>query len=725
MKYLITLLIINFCFSSVAQKISKAPSVPVTDYYHGVEIVDEYRNLENLEDSTVINWMSDETTYTKKIFKSINYRDTLLNRILQLKSKNESTVKSINVVKNGKTFFVKIGKDDISGKLYYKNEQNSVEKLIYDPETYKIENKKNYVISYYKPNNEGTKVAIALTEGGKEIAEIIILEVETNTIYPQTIYNTWPSDLGGIKWLNDDSGFVYVHIPNVDKYSDEFIKNTQSVLYKIGDPVEKVLDIFSKKSYPDLNLKREDFPIISYFSKSNNYVFCCVSGATRFVDYYYAEITDIYNEKLIWKPFFKKEDKINDFITTKDEVYFVTEINGIRTICKTSLLNPNFKNPIILINNLQNEIINEIVKTSDAFYFTTTKNGVISKLYSFNNANYKEIILPKISGSIVLSTINSESPDIWVYCSGWLQKNKRYKYDITTNSFDLQELVNSYDYPEFKDIVVEEIEIKSHDGIDLPLTIIYNKGMKKNRKNRIYMTGYGSYGYSYTPYFSPYQLLWVQDGGILVFLHVRGGGEKGNKWHEGGYKTTKPNTWKDLISSTEYLIKEKYTQPKYIGISGESAGGILIGRAITERPDLFKAAQIDVGMLNAIRSEIAPNGPNNIKEFGTVENVSEFKSLLEMDAYLHIKKGVKYPTTYITAGLNDPRVIAWEPTKFAAKLKVNNGSKNPILLNVDFDGGHGGDVSVDKIYEGLADNLAFFYWQLGHPDYKLKKNSKE
>lgn len=235
------------------------------------------------------------------------------------------------------------------------------------------------------------------------------------------------------------------------------------------------------------------------------------------------------------------------------------------------------------------------------------------------------------------------------------------------------------------------------------------------------MSGYGSYGTSQKPYFSPYSLLWVEDGGVLVYTHVRGGGEKGDAWHKGGYKETKPNTWKDFISSAEFLIENKYTSPNYLGISGGSAGGILIGRAITERPDLFKAAVIDVGLLNALRFELTPNGQNNAKEFGSVNFENEFHALYEMDAYHHIREGVNYPATLITTGMNDSRVIAWIPAKFAAKLKAYNSGKNPIMLSVDFNGGHSGNDTDDGFYNSIADEFAFFYWQLGDNKYKIKK----
>jgi prolyl oligopeptidase len=201
------------------------------------------------------------------------------------------------------------------------------------------------------------------------------------------------------------------------------------------------------------------------------------------------------------------------------------------------------------------------------------------------------------------------------------------------------------------------------------------------------------------------------------------GGEKGEKWRLGGYKDTKPNTWRDLIDCTEYLIKEKYTSKDKVAIWGGSAGGITVGRAMTERPDLFKAVIAEVGLMNPLRDEITPNGQP--KEFGSVKDPKEFKALLQMDAYHHIKKGVKYPATLITGGINDQRVIVWEPVKFAAKLMADNASSNPILLKIDFEGGHGANIPITQRYADIGDIFAFAFWQLGHPDYQPKEPTKK
>lgn len=724
-KSIIILLILNIYFSVSAQVKTLAPSKPSIDSYHGVDLIDEYRNFENLEDSAVINWVKSQSEFASSTLKNISNRDNFLKRLREIDNKNDFLYYYNQITKNNKRFYIKQSTNDKLDKLYYRIGFEGEEIFLFDPKQFKPENNKVYIISHYEPNNEGSKVAIALTEGGKEIAEIIIFDIETKSILPQVISNTWPSDIGGIQWLNDDSGFIYVHIPNIDKNSDQFIKNTKSVVYKIGDDSSIYKDIFSKANNKNININEADFPIIDFIDNSN-YIIGNIGGATQYSNYYYAKITDIYNEKINWKPFYTMENKVKSYVIDKEEVVFITEKDGKSIICKTSLISPDFNNPDILVSEFNDELISSLEITKDGIFFITKKNGVTAKLYLYKNKNYKELKLPISAGNIKIYNIDSEHSELWVYCSGWTQNGNRYRYDSNNNVFILEDFNVKNDFTEYDSVIVEEIEIKTHDGSDLPLTIIYKKGLQKNSKNRVIMEGYGSYGRVNSPYFSPYALLWVLDGGILVQTHERGGGEKGDTWHKGGYKETKPNTWKDFISSAEYLIAENYTSSKFIGISSGSAGGILIGRAITERPDLFKAANIDVGLLNSVRFETTPNGPNNVKEFGTVAKENEFKALLEMDAYHHIKKGVKYPATLITAGMNDPRVIAWIPTKFAAKLQANNKSKNPILLNVDFDGGHGGNDNNNKSYENFADKYAFFYWQLGHPDYKLnKKITKE
>ncbi len=235
------------------------------------------------------------------------------------------------------------------------------------------------------------------------------------------------------------------------------------------------------------------------------------------------------------------------------------------------------------------------------------------------------------------------------------------------------------------------------------------------------LTGYGAYGTTLSPKFNYTLIPFLQRGGIYAIAHVRGGGEKGNAWHLGGMKTTKPNSWKDFNACAEYLIANKYTSSEKLGCTGSSAAGILIGRAVTERPDLYKVAIPKVAVLNVLRFVIGKNAQGNYYEFGTVTDEIEFKALVEMDALYHIRNNTKYPAHLITTGYNDPRVPSSLVSKFAARLQAANDPTIPSLLYVDYNAGHFGADNLTDYFKQLANEYGFLFWQCGNPDFQPKK----
>ncbi|AJW62942.1 Prolyl endopeptidase precursor [Elizabethkingia miricola] len=716
MKYI--LLLLFFCNSLLSQSIIQKNSV--VDIYFDKKVTDEYRDLENVKDSSVINWMKEQDTYARKVLRSIPERQYLIDKLSEMNSKKAYSIDNLQVTNNGKYFYLKRTSPENIQKLYTRNSFNGEEQELFAPDDYKKDNKE-YIINYIKSNYDGSKIVIALTDGGKEVGEMIILDVVNKKILPYTITNCWPSN-GGVSWLPDGSGFIYIHYPIIDHKSDLFLKDMISVVYKIGDNPKKLHPILSRADYPELNLKQEDFPVVDINKNNTNYIIGKVSGAVTFLDAYYASFSELYSKHINWKPLYNKEDKIVDYTIVRNNLYYISSKNAKNNILAyTSLQNPDFSNRKILVKEMENEVIKTLYSTKDGLYITTTKNGVEAKLYFLNLKNeIKEINLPVSAGSISVTTKSNNSSDIWITCSGWNSLNKRYKYNITENTFISENFNLAVEFEEFNDIKILETTVKSYDGLDIPLSIIYNKELNPKEKQPLLAVGYGAYGISISPTYAIVALLWATKGGIAIYPHVRGGGEKGEEWHLGGYKKSKPNTWKDFIACIEYMHKKGYSIPEKTAIWGSSAGGMLIGRTLTERPDLVKAAIAEVGLMNTIRMENSPNGANSTKEFGTVKNKEEFDALYEMDAYHHIKKGNKYPATLITGGYNDPRVPVWQPAKFAAKLRADNGSKNPILLKIDFDGGHGTDNSKKKAYEDVADIFAFAFWQLGHPDYQPK-----
>ncbi|SHJ47589.1 prolyl oligopeptidase family serine peptidase [Aquimarina spongiae] len=701
---------------SIAPPIAK--TVIAVDEYHGKLVEDPYRNLENIKDSTVIKWLKGQGNYADRILQKIPARQRLIKQLQGYDIKKEVSIYKAKTTPNGKYFYTKTQGDEKIAKLYYKPSLESDDILLYDP-SLNVESNDSY-INFIKPDWEGNKVVISLAKKGEEVSDLIIMDVTTKKVLPGVIKKCL-SKIGGVDWLSDNSGFIYLYSPITDPTNKDYWTNTKSILYKIGSNPKKLQDVFSMKNNPNLNLQPEDFAIVNNYRSGDGYLFALVAGSSSFFDVYYKKETDILSKKNPWRLLYKQKDKVKKFVVDNDDnIIFLSAKNSPNfQICKTSIINPDFENPEILVSEKKDRLITRFEVTKDGLFYTTKKNGIEAKLYYLNNTNEIEIQLPIDAGGIYIGSNGPDFELLRIIINGYLSPSINYLYDVTTGTFNKESIVPPIDYPDFENLIVEHIEVTSHDGIMVPVSIIRQKNIKKNGKNPTLFYGYGSYGGIGRTSINPNFLTWVTEGGILVFAHVRGDGHKGDAWHKAGYKITKPNTWKDMIATTEHMIREGYTSSDKAAIWGSSAGGILAGRAMTERPDLYKAVILTSPATNMLRSEVQPNGKNSIKEFGTVEIKEEFEALLEMDSYHHIKKGVKYPATLVTGGMKDGRVVIWDPAKFVARLQVSNAANTPILFNVNFEHGHAGiNTSKQDLYESYANAFSFALWQMGHPDYQ-------
>jgi prolyl oligopeptidase len=261
----------------------------------------------------------------------------------------------------------------------------------------------------------------------------------------------------------------------------------------------------------------------------------------------------------------------------------------------------------------------------------------------------------------------------------------------------------------------KEVEARSADGTMIPLSIIHRKGLVLDGSHPTWLSGYGSYGAVFDPNFQPRRIAWLERGGIYAAAHVRGGGEFGEEWHLAGMKKNKMKTIDDFIACAQYLIERKYTAPQRLGGEGSSAGGVTIGRALTQRPDLFGAALIRVGFSDMARIEETPVGPGNAREFGSVSIAAEFKDLYAMSPYHHVRRGTSYPAVLVTASAKDARVPLWQPAKMAARLQAATTSGKPVLLRVANEAGHGisTGTAVSQTNAEVADCYTFLLWQLG------------
>lgn len=708
--------IFSFSISALSQDLKKDLN---NDKVSNTKIMDNFQYLEDLQNDSVQDWFKKHNNQARYILDNISGRNEFVAKFIEFEKRKSFNVTLLTVTENNSFYYIKRSEKDTSDKLYLKK-PNQEEILLFDSATYKKETGNIFTISYLKPSWDENKIAISFTKNGEEIAEIAFLDIKSKVLSPIIIPNCWPSELGGVNWLPDNSGIIYVNIPVINTKSPDYLLDTESVIYKIGDDSSKHVVIFSKKNNPDLNISRADFPVIKKINLKDNYILGALSGAAIYLDYYYADIKDLKDQKINWKLLYKKSDGLLDPVIVNDDLYCISsnEASNFKII-RTKISNLNFKKPEVLVRENPKETIDEFVVNSDGLYYTTKKNGVEAKLYFFNNQKIKQIDLPIKAGDISLSSNNKYNNDFSIIISGWLNPKRRFSYKIQTNKFIEDNTSPSVQYPEFNNFNVEEIEIPSHDGVLVPVSIIYNKKMVYDRKNYIMMDGYGSYGISKSPRFQPIILTWVMNGGIYVIPHVRGGGEKGDSWHKDGLKKNKPNTWKDFIATAEYLITNNITTKDRIGILSGSAGAILVGRAMTERPDLFKVMICYDGYLNPLRIDKAPNGPNNMKELGDPGIKEELSLLAEIDSFNHLQKGINYPACLISVGMNDARVAPWMSAKFVAKLESVTASKNEILFAVNYDAGHGINNSNLQLFNDYADEFAFAFWQMGHPKFKL------
>lgn len=260
------------------------------------------------------------------------------------------------------------------------------------------------------------------------------------------------------------------------------------------------------------------------------------------------------------------------------------------------------------------------------------------------------------------------------------------------------------------------LQAPARDGTLIPVTVIHRKGLALDGGNPTLLTGYGSYGIADLPEFRPEMLAWYEAGGVYAVAHLRGGGAYGRQWHEAGRGLAKHTTITDFIDCAEYLVAHGYTRPERLAGDGGSAGGIPTGGALVRRPDLWAAMVMHVPMVNATRVEFSENGPINVPEFGSVTTEEGLHALLIIDPYPRVRDGTPYPAVLLTAGMNDPRVPAWQPAKLAAHLQAATTSGRPVLLRVEAHGGHGIGSTRDQENALLADELAFLLHAFGLDD---------
>lgn len=694
-----------------------APVRPVVEDYFGTKVADPYRYMEDLKDPQVEAWFKGQNEFTRGVLSRIKGRDALRARIRELGKSAPQRIGDVHRLPSGRYFYEKRLASENVARLFVRDGLSGAEKLVLDPNTYPAPKGSHNAISYFDPSDDGKWVAVGVSAAGSENAVIHVVNVDSGKETPETIDR---ARFGGIAWRHDNHSFFYNRLqklaPNQPATDEEL--NSRTYLHVIGTDVEHDPAVLGSGLSPAVRLSPMDDPFVATDPASPYALAVIEHGVRNEITLYAAPLDAVASADVPWKKICDVDQEVTGVTVQGDDLYLLTHKDSPRfKVILTSLSHPDVAHARTLVPQGK-AVITNVAAAKDALYVQERDGGIGRIERMPYGGKMAEVPLP-LQGTVVLENPDTRVPGVLLALTTWTQAPSIYEYDPATGKVadtTLQPL-GKFDRP--ADLVSEEVKVASYDGTLVPLSIVHRRDLQLDGSNPTLLDGYGAYGMSIPPFFDPHRIAWLERGGVLAEAHVRGGGEYGEDWHKAGQKLTKPNTWRDFIACAQYLIDHKYTSPERLAGSGASAGGITIGRAITERPDLFAAALDQVGVSNPVRQEFSPNGPPNIPEFGSVKTQPGFEDLFTMDSYLHVRDDVRYPAVLLTTGWNDPRVASWEPGKMTARLQAATDSGKPILLRVDYAAGHGMGSTKAQYEDELADSWSFLLWQFKVPGFEL------
>ncbi|MFM8252023.1 MAG: prolyl oligopeptidase family serine peptidase [Planctomycetota bacterium] len=702
-----------------AEEPVRAPVQPVVEDYHGVRVTDPYRYMEDFQQPAVQQWVKAQADFAQQQLEKLPGRSELLARIKQLDAGTPYTISNITRLPSGDLFYFKQAAGENVAKIYVRDARTGTEQQLIDPDTFKKSHPAAHVsLAFYQVSPTGQKLLFGFAESGSEQTSIQVFDRATGRILPDTI-DRIEAEYALPDWLPDGESFVYSRrravaagAPAADGY-----KFTQAFRHTLGAAVEQTVPVFAQGAPGSPPMAEMDFPAVIVPTESRWVIGQVRHGDETDLTLYVADRAALGTAEVTWRKVCDRSDQVTSFAVHGDDIFLVTAQRAPRfQVLRTTLAQPNLTTAAVIVPPGK-YVVNSVAVARDALYVGIL-DGVPNRILRVPfeaGAKPQAVTLPDEEPSGTLVGVSADVAGAFISTRSWTRAERLYQFDPQTGALTDTQLLarGEWDAPDF--IQSTDVLVTSHDGVQVPLSIIHRRDLQRDGSHPTLLSGYGAYGFTATMRFQPTDLAWLERGGILAIAHVRGGGAFGKEWHHAGRKQTKPNTWKDFLACAEYLVRERYTSPAKLTGAGGSAGGILIGRAITERPDLFAAAHISVGCTDMLRFETTMNGPPNIPEFGTTTKPDEFRSLLAMSTLHQIRDGVRYPAVILTHGINDPRVEPWLSAKTTARLQAATASGKPVLFRVDYEAGHGIGSTKAQRHQERADVWSFLLHACAQP----------
>ena len=679
---------------------------PVIDVFFDQEVVDNYRWLEDDRSEETADWVEAQNDVTFDYLDKIPFKEQLKERLTGLWNYE----KIGTPFKEGKyTYFYK--NDGLQNQYVIYRYADKIEnaEVFLDPNSFSEDGTTSLAGLSFSKNS--SLAAYSISEGGSDWRRVLVMNSETKEIIEDTINDL---KFSGIQWKGNE-GFYYSSYDK-PKGSELSAKTDQHKLYfhKIKTPQSEDVVIFGGVE-----------------SEKNRYVGAQVTEDDAYLIVSASESTS--GNKLLFKDLRKANSPLVVITDGYENDHYLLDSNGDRLFIVTNFNAPNQKVVEANASKPEQEHWKDFIPETDyvlspssgsGFFFAEYMVDAISKIHQYDSkgTNLGEVSLPGV-GSV--SGFSGEKEDAILYYrfTNYANPSSIYAYNPLTQKSELY-----WNPPiDFDPSMYESKQVfyESKDSTKVPMIITYKKGIELNGKNPTILYGYGGFNISLTPSFSIPNAVWMEQGGVYAVPNLRGGGEYGKAWHNAGTKLQKQNVFNDFIAAAEYLIAEKYTSSEYLAIRGGSNGGLLVGATMVQRPDLMRVALPAVGVLDMLRYHTFTAGAGWAYDYGTAEDSKEMFDYLKGYSPVHnVKASTSYPATLITTGDHDDRVVPAHSFKFAAELQNKHKGKNPVMIRIETNAGHGAGTPVTKSIDQYADIYGFTLYNMGYRVLPEKMNTK-
>jgi prolyl oligopeptidase len=677
-----------------------AQQKPVVDEVQGHKITDPYRWLENAASPETQQWVSDEMAYTRGVLDPLPGRDQLHNRLTDLMSIGTISAPQIG----GKYYFyTKREGSQNQPVLFVREGVHGEDRALVDVNQLAADG--TVALDWWVPSDDGKYLAYGTSPSGSEMSTLHVIETATGKLLPDSIERTRAVS---IAWMLDDSGFYYTRYPKKGDVAEGQEVYYRHVFYHAlgSDPAKDQL-IFGKDLGP------EDWPEVDLSNDGHWLLITVAQGWTK---------TDLYVQDL--RPGVENKPPVR--ITEGKNFLYSGEIFDGKIYITTNEDAPRYRMFAVDAAIPSRANWKEIIPQNDAvLQGAAIVNGLLLAQYEKNATSQLTLLDPdgKPLGDVKLPAIGSvfglggkwDRKEVFFAFHSFTVPDSIYQVDLATRGTSLWSKVDAPGIEPDK-YEVKQVWFDSKDGTHVPMFVFHKKGLVLNGKNPTLLTGYGGFNVSLTPNFVGDRYLWLEHGGVFAVANLRGGAEFGEDWHRAGMLDKKQNVFDDFAAAAEFLISQKYTDKDHLAIRGGSNGGLLMGAALTQHPDLYRAVICQVPLLDMLRYQNFQIAKLWVPEYGSSEDPKQFDWLYAYSPYHHVKQGAEYPAILFMTADTDTRVDPMHAKKMAALMQAEaaNGQsrERPILLRIDSKAGHGAGKPIAKQVEDMTDIYSFLFWQL-------------